>query len=70
MRPVRKYRVPGDLAQLVEPGIVLDERNRALKPHGLFFPVDTSTASRPTISGMVTWHLRPPQALLYSSNRA
>ncbi len=36
----------------VEPGIVLDELNRALKPHGLWFPVDISTASRATIGGM------------------
>src|SRR6201999_4171819 len=38
---------------LVEPGIVLDELNRRLRPHGLWFPVDISTASRATISGMV-----------------
>src|SRR5262249_5062653 len=34
---------------VVEPGIVLDELNRQLKPHGLWFPVDVSTASRCTI---------------------
>ena len=37
---------------IVEPGIVLDELNRQLKPHGLWFPVDVSTASRATIGGM------------------
>ncbi|MGI9358566.1 MAG: FAD-binding and (Fe-S)-binding domain-containing protein [Paracoccaceae bacterium] len=37
---------------VVEPGIVLDELNRFLKPHGLFFPVDVSTSSRATIGGM------------------
>ena len=37
----------------VEPGIVLDELNRFLEPHGLFFPVDVSTSSRATIGGMV-----------------
>ncbi len=36
----------------VEPGIVLDELNRYLKPHGLWFPVDVSTSSRATIGGM------------------
>ena len=36
----------------VEPGIVLDQLNAWLKPHGLFFPVDVSTASRATIGGM------------------
>ena len=37
---------------LVEPGIVLDELNRQLRPHGLWFPVDVSTSSRATIGGM------------------
>jgi FAD/FMN-containing dehydrogenase/Fe-S oxidoreductase len=37
---------------VVEPGIVLDELNRQLRPHGLWFPVDISTASRATIGGM------------------
>lgn len=37
---------------IVRPGIVLDTLNRALKPHGLWFPVDVSTASRATIGGM------------------
>jgi len=37
---------------VVEPGIVLDELNRQLKPHGLWFPVDVSTSSRATIGGM------------------
>jgi FAD/FMN-containing dehydrogenase/Fe-S oxidoreductase len=37
---------------VVRPGIVLDELNRALKLHGLWFPVDVSTASRATIGGM------------------
>ncbi|HEY5217841.1 MAG TPA: FAD-binding oxidoreductase, partial [Pseudolabrys sp.] len=36
----------------VEPGIVLDDLNRQLKAHGLWFPVDISTASRATIGGM------------------
>ena len=37
---------------LVEPGIVLNHLNTALKPHGLFFPVDPSTHARATIGGM------------------
>src|SRR5512139_219634 len=36
----------------LEPGIVLDDLNRQLKPHGLWFPVDISTSSRATIGGM------------------
>ena len=37
---------------VVEPGIVLDDLNRQLRKHGLWFPVDVSTASRATIGGM------------------
>ncbi len=37
----------------VQPGIVLDQLNALLKPHGLFFPIDPSTANRATIGGMV-----------------
>src|SRR5712664_2338471 len=36
----------------VEPGVVLDRLNRLLRKDKLFFPVDPSTASRPTIGGM------------------
>ena len=36
----------------VQPGVVLDRLNKALEPHGLFFPIDPSTASRATIGGM------------------
>jgi FAD/FMN-containing dehydrogenase/Fe-S oxidoreductase len=37
----------------VEPGIVLDELNAQLRPHGLRFAPDISTASRATIGGMI-----------------
>lgn len=36
----------------VEPGVVLDHLNAWLKPHGLWFPVDVSTAAQCTIGGM------------------
>ncbi len=43
---------PAATSAVVEPGIVLGHLNAALKPHGLFFPVDPSTHSRCTIGGM------------------
>jgi FAD/FMN-containing dehydrogenase/Fe-S oxidoreductase len=36
----------------VQPGLVLDQLNRQLKSHGLFFPIDPSTANRATLGGM------------------
>ncbi len=36
----------------VEPGMVLDQLNRYLKPQGLFYPVDVSTGNRATLGGM------------------
>ncbi|MDC3129450.1 FAD-binding oxidoreductase [Paracoccaceae bacterium] len=41
-----------NLTCVVEPGVVLDELNRQLKPFDLWFPVDVSTSSRATIGGM------------------
>ena len=37
----------------VEPGVVRDELNNYLKPHGLFFGPNTSTSNRCMIGGMV-----------------
>ena len=54
---------------VVEPGIVLDELNRALKPHGLWFPVDISTASRATIGGMVGNNSCGARSLRYGNTR-
>jgi FAD/FMN-containing dehydrogenase/Fe-S oxidoreductase len=54
---------------VVEPGIVLDELNRALKPHGLWFPVDVSTASRATIGGMAANNSCGGRSLRYGTMR-
>lgn len=37
----------------VQPGVIRDELNRFLKPHGLFFGPNTSTSNRCMIGGMV-----------------
>lgn len=36
----------------VEPGLVLDHLNAALRPHGLWYPVDVSTSAQATLGGM------------------
>jgi len=55
---------------VVEPGVVLDELNRALKPHGLWFPVDVSTASRATIGGMAANNSCGGRSLRYGTMRS
>ena len=37
---------------VVQPGVVLDQLNAFLKPHGLWFPVDVSTSAQATLGGM------------------
>ncbi|GAC1338837.1 MAG: FAD-binding and (Fe-S)-binding domain-containing protein [Beijerinckiaceae bacterium] len=54
---------------IVEPGIVLDDLNRRLAPHGLWFPVDVSTASRATIGGMAGNNSCGGRSLRYGTMR-
>src|SRR5438128_10921565 len=37
---------------VVQPGVVLDALNAALRPHQLWFPVDVSTSAQATLGGM------------------
>ena len=37
---------------VVEPGVVLDQLNAELRPHGVWFPVDVSTSAQATLGGM------------------
>ena len=60
--------VPG-MRCVVEPGLVLDDLNRALKPHGLWLPVDISTASRATIGGMAANNSCGARSLRYGNTR-
>jgi FAD/FMN-containing dehydrogenase/Fe-S oxidoreductase len=59
----------GDRRCTVEPGIVLDDLNRKLKPYGLWFPVDVSTASRATIGGMTANNSCGGRSLRYGTMR-
>jgi FAD/FMN-containing dehydrogenase/Fe-S oxidoreductase len=54
---------------IVQPGVVLDELNKVLKPHGLWFPVDISTASRATIGGMAANNSCGGRSLRYGTMR-
>ncbi|MBR0713016.1 FAD-binding and (Fe-S)-binding domain-containing protein [Bradyrhizobium liaoningense] len=59
----------GSRSCVVEPGIVLDDLNRQLKKHGLWFPVDVSTASRATIGGMAGNNSCGGRSLRYGTMR-
>src|SRR5436305_6020456 len=65
---VLELDVPGRRC-VVEPGIVLDDLNRMLKAHGLWFPVDVSTASRATIGGMAANNSCGGRSLRYGTMR-
>src|SRR5438477_5390561 len=49
----------------VEPGVVLDELNVTLRPQGLRFAPDISTASRATIGGMMANNSSGARSLVY-----
>jgi FAD/FMN-containing dehydrogenase/Fe-S oxidoreductase len=49
----------------VQPGIVLDELNAALRPHALRFAPDISTASRATVGGMMANNSSGARSVLY-----
>ncbi|MBI4265376.1 MAG: FAD-binding oxidoreductase, partial [Acidobacteria bacterium] len=56
---------PEERRARVEPGVVLDELNAALRPHGLRFAPDVSTASRATIGGMMANNSSGARSILY-----
>ena len=53
----------------MQPGVVRDELNQYLKPHGLFFGPETSTANRAMIGGMVGNNSCGSNSIVYRSTR-
>jgi FAD/FMN-containing dehydrogenase len=54
----------------VEPGIVLAELNKLLKPYNLYFPIDPSTKDSATLGGMIANNSSGPHAVKYGTTRA
>ncbi len=52
-----------------QPGVVLDQLNRILKPRGVWFPVDVSTSSRATLGGMAANNSCGSRSLRYGLMR-
>src|SRR6478752_1065424 len=53
----------------VQPGVIRDELNLFLKPHGLYFGPETSTANRAMIGGMVGNNSCGSNSVVYRSTR-
>ncbi|TGD96637.1 D-2-hydroxyglutarate dehydrogenase YdiJ [Methylobacterium nonmethylotrophicum] len=53
----------------VEAGVVKDQLNAALKPHGLFFAPELSTSNRATIGGMISTDACGQGSCLYGKTR-
>ena len=53
----------------LQPGVVLDELNKALEPKGLFFGPETSTSNRCMMGGMLGNNSCGAHALVYGSTR-
>ena len=53
----------------VQPGVIRDELNMFLKPHGLFFGPETSTANRAMMGGMVGNNSCGSNSIVYRSTR-
>ena len=49
----------------IEPGVVLDELNTQLRPLGVRFAPDISTASRATVGGMIANNSSGARSVMY-----
>ena len=56
---------PAERWARIEPGVVLDELNAALRPHNLRFAPDISTASRATVGGMMANNSSGARSVMY-----
>lgn len=54
---------------IVQPGIVRDDLNQYLKPHGFYFAPETSTANRAMIGGMIGNNSCGSNSVVYGSTR-
>ena len=60
---------PGDRCAVVEPGVLNGDLQRALAPHGLFWPPDPTSADYCTIGGNLACNAGGPRAVKYGASR-
>ncbi len=56
---------PAAATATVEPGVVLDQLNRAAAPHGLMFGPDVATSTHATLGGMIGNNSAGAHSILY-----
>lgn len=59
----------GDRCAVVEPGVLNGDLQRVLKPHGLFWPPDPTSADFSTIGGNLACNAGGPRAVKYGASR-
>ena len=60
---------PGDRCAVVQPGVLNGELQRALAPHGLFWPPDPTSADFSSIGGNLACNAGGPRAVKYGASR-
>ncbi|MGJ7903649.1 FAD-binding oxidoreductase [Lysobacter sp. 1R34A] len=60
---------PGDRCAIVEPGVLNGDLQTALKPHGLFWPPDPTSAAFSTVGGNLACNAGGPRAVKYGASR-
>jgi D-lactate dehydrogenase len=60
---------PGDRCAVVEPGVLNGDLQRALRPHGLSWPPDPTSADFSTIGGNLACNAGGPRAVKYGASR-
>ncbi len=58
-----------NLQVIVEPGIVQEKLNLALKPYGFFFPPDPGSSAMCTIGGMIAYNSSGMRSVKYGTTR-
>ena len=60
---------PGDRCAVVEPGVLNGDLQDALRPHGLFWPPDPTSAAFSSIGGNLACNAGGPRAVKYGASR-
>ncbi len=60
---------PGDRCAVVEPGVLNGDLQAALRPHGLFWPPDPTSAAFSTVGGNLACNAGGPRAVKYGASR-